>query len=124
MYASRVRGVEVSSFTPPTAVNRKPASTKTPKVWPSASRSPVPPPLSDNSPVKVNSSVRQAARTKAVRRSDLRARLAAVHGHPRPADPARARRTEERDARPDFFGAAEAPKRQLPLHEVGNSGRV
>jgi len=70
MYASRVCGVEVSSFTRPTEANQRPVSTKTPKALQSAFASHVPPPP-DNSPVKVDSFVRQAVRTKAVRRLDL-----------------------------------------------------
>src|SRR5206468_3779797 len=50
--------------------------------------------------------------------------LAAVNGHTSPADPARARRDEECDDRPDLLGAAESPEWQLPLDKIIDSGRI
>ena len=51
-------------------------------------------------------------------------RLAAVDGDRRAADPARARRREERDDGADFFGAAEAAERQLAPDELGDAGGI
>ena len=44
--------------------------------------------------------------------------------HARPANPARARRGEERDGVPDFFGAAKSPERKLCLYEISDPGRI
>src|SRR4029077_8139234 len=65
-----------------------------------------------------------AAPNRQTPKSDLGASLPAVNGHTCPADPARARRREERDHRPDLFGAAEPPKRQFPLHEFRHPRRI
>ena len=56
--------------------------------------------------------------------SEQRSRLAAVNAHTGPADPARSRRDEERDNRPDLFGAAEPAKGQFPPDELRYTFRI
>ena len=58
------------------------------------------------------------------RAASERPALTAVHDDRRAADPARARRGEERDDVADFVGSAEAAERQLALHELGDRRRI
>src|SRR5437773_5692846 len=134
MQASRGCGEEVSSFTPIRAVKRTQASWRIPKGsrFESGSRVPPVPKPSPDAPSRapeqpaVHPPARRAEKppTKGGPGSDQGTRLAAVNGHTSAADPARARRREERDDRPDFFGAAERPERQLPPDEFCDAGRI
>src|SRR5258708_4441718 len=109
MYASRVCGAEDSSYTRPRATSRTAATTKSPKGGLFASglhhR-----PFRVRSPAMAARAPRIERRTR-IQRLDQGAWLAAVNGHTCPADPAGARRHEERNDRPDLFGAAKPPKR-------------
>src|SRR5262245_37136024 len=104
------------------ATNRTPAITKIPRDLAFAFGSPRPP-FPARLPAAAGPEPAAAPKRRTLK-SDLGASLPAVNGHTCPADPARARRREERDDRPDLFGAAESPKRQFPLHEFRHPLRI